>query len=283
MALKSHAIRRVLAWMPLLLAGCMSGTPPVLRNSDLMRDLFYPPAVPRGALGANTPGGSFDHAAYAAVLQQAVRPDGTVDYGTVKRLEPQLDGYLVAVGNVALESLSRHEQLALLINAYNAFTMKMIVENPGVRSPTDVPAAGGWTEPTWVVDLGATSIERLEHDLIRRPYRDARVHFALVRGAMGSPPLRATPYTGADLPRQLDDQAARVLADPRYCEWVPARNALRLSSVFDRFRSDYADDEAGLVRALSTWMPAATVEAIKAHREFRLEFIPFDWRLNGTW
>ena len=64
---------------------------------------------------------------------------------------------------------------------------------------------------------------------------------------------------------------------------MTARNTLRLSSVFDRYRSDFADDEAGLVRALSAWMPAATVKAIKARREFRLEFIPFDWRLNGNW
>lgn len=266
-----------------LFAGCTSGPPPVLRNSDLMRDLFYPPAFPRGELGPDTPGARFDHADLAAVLEEAVGPDGRVDYAIVKRLEPRLDRYLVNLGNVPLDSLSRYERLALLINAYNAFTLKMIVENPGVRSPGDVPASGGWTEPTWVIDLGATSIEQLEHDWIRRTYRDPRIHFALVRGALGSPPLRAAPYTGKDLPRQLNEQAARTLADPRFCEWVPARKTLRLGALFDRYRSDFADDEPGLVRALAAWMPPATAQALRAEGSFRIEFTPFDWALNGKW
>jgi hypothetical protein len=267
----------------LLLSGCASAPPPVLRNSDLLRDLFYPPAIPRGALGADTPGGSFDHAPYAALLRAAVQADGTVDYAAVKRMEPQLDRYLVDLGNVKLETLGRHEQLALLLNAYNAFTLKMVAEHPGLKSPTDVPASGGWTKPAWVIDLGAVSMEQLEHEWIRRRFRDPRVHFALVRGARGSPPLRSEPYTGPQLITQLEDQARRALAKEEFCAWDATRGALRLSSMFDRYRSDFADDDRGLVRALLPWMPPATARAVKDANSFDIEFSPFDWKLNGTW
>jgi hypothetical protein len=282
-AMRCMRRRLILALLLPWLAGCASTPPPAVRNSDLLRDLFYPPSFPRGERLADTPGRAFDHAAYAAILKAVVKSDGAVDYAAVKRLEPQLDLYLVDLGNVEIATLRRHEQLALLLNAYNAFTLKMMAENPGLKSPTDVPASGGWTKPTWVIDLGAVSMEQLEHEWIRRRFHDPRVHVALVRGARGSPPLRAEPYTGKNLDAQLDDQARRVLADPRYCAWDAARGALRLSSIFDRYRADFADDDRGLVRALLAWMPPATAQAIKNANTFDIEFVPFDWKLNGTW
>lgn len=262
-----------------LAAGCAGRAPIALRNSEPAR----PPVFPRGELGADTPGRSFSHKTYAALLLQAVGADGSIDYAALKRREADLDRYLVELGNVRLAALSRYEQLALLLNAYNAFTLKMIVEQPGLRSPTDLPASRGWTQQAWVIDLGGTSLEQLEHDWIRRRYRDPRVHFALVRGARGSPPLRREPYTGAKLDAQLDDQARRVLADARYCAWDGARETLRLSASFDRYRGDFADDDRGLIHALAAWMPAGTAAALRDQRSIALEFIPFDWRLNGSW
>lgn len=266
-----------------LLTGCATGPPATVRNSDLLRELFYPPAVPRGALGPDTAGARFDHATYADVLRQIVRTNGLVDYATAKRLEPELNAYLVALGGVRVDELSRHEQLALLINAYNACTLKMLVEHPGVRSPSDVPAAHGWTDPTWVVNRGAVSLENLEHRWIRDRFRDARVHFALVRGAVGSPALRREPYTGARLEEQLADQARRSLADTRFLDWDPAHATLRLSAIFDRYRSDFADDERELASALQAWMPGPLSETLKNKPVFAIEYIPFDWKLNGTW
>lgn len=261
----------------------MSSPPSIIRNSDLMRELFYPPAVPRGELEPDTPGGRFDHSAYAAILKQVMKPGDTVDYARLKKLEPELNLYLVALGDVQLDTLSRYEQLALLINAYNAFTLKMIVENPGIRSITEVPASRGWTQPAWVINQSAVSVEQLEHVWIRQRFHDARVHFALCHGAIGSPPLRAEPYTGDRLIDQMNDQAHRIMANARHMEWIPARSTLRINYIFDRYRSDFADNDRDLVRALVHWLPDPVVEAIKAKNSIRLEYIPYDWRLNGTW
>lgn len=266
-----------------LLTGCASGPPAAVRNSDLLRELFYPPAVPRGALGPDTPGDRFDHAAYAALLNQMVRTNGLVDYAVAKRLEPELNAYLVALGGAAVDELSRHEQLALLINTYNACTLKMVIEHPGLRSPSDVPAARGWTAPTWVINRSAVSLEDLEHRWIRDRFRDPRVHFALVHGAAGSPPLRREPYTGARLERQLADQAFAMLGNPSYLAWDNARTTLRLSAIFDRYRSDFADTERAVVAALLPWMPGSVKAALNRNTVFTIEYIPFDWKLNGSW
>ncbi len=273
----------IIGSLALGLVGCVSGPPTILRNSDLMRELFYPPAVPRGELGPDRAGSRFDHAAYAVLLKKILKADGSVDYARLKRLEPELNLYLVALGEVELATLSRYEQLALLINAYNAFTLKMVIENPGIRSITDVPAARGWTQKAWIINQGAVSIEELEHRLIREEFHDARVHFALCHGAIGSPPLRPEPYTGDRLVDQMNDQARLLMSSPRHMEWIPSRSTLRVSYIFDRYRSDFADNDRDLARALVHWLPAPVVEALKANNAFRLEYIPYDWRLNGTW
>ena len=266
-----------------LLAGCQSAPPKVLRNSDLMRDLFYPPAVPRGELKPDTPGAAFDHAAYGAFLKQVVKPGGWVDYARAKQLEPELNQYLLALGDVKLDTLSSYEQFALLINAYNAFTLKMIVENPGIRSILEVPASRGWTQRGWLINRTAVSLEELEHRYIRERFTDAREHFALCHGALGSPPLRPEPYTGAGLVDQMNEQARLIMGDPRHMEWLPARRTLRINYLFDRYRSDFADTDEDLARALVHWLPAEVVEALQANHIVRFDYIPYDWRLNGTW
>ena len=280
-----HSLARVLRSCALagLLTGCASGPPAVLRNSDLMRELFYPPAVPRGELGPDQRGDRFDHAAFASLLKAVLKPGGLVDYARLKRLEPELNLYLVALGEVELDRLSRYEQLALLLNAYNAFTLKMIVENPGIRSITDVPAARGWTQPAWVLNREAVSLEELEHRLIRERFHDARVHFALCHGALGSPPLRPEPYTGDRLVDQMNEQAYILMGNPRHVEWVPGRVTLRLNHIFDRYRSDFADSDRELVRALLPWLPAPVAAAFRTNPAFRVEYLSYDWRLNGTW
>lgn len=267
----------------LLLTGCMSSPPAAVRNNDLLRELFYPPAITRGSLGPDTAGATFDHSVYAELLRSVVGTNGLVDYTLVKMREPELNKYLVSVGGVKVENLSRHEQLAFLINAYNACSLKMIAEIPRIRSPTDIPASRGWTQPNWVINRSGVSLEDLEHRWIRQRFGDARVHFALVHAAAGSPPLRREPYTGALLEKQLDDQARRMLADPRYLAWDNTRTTLRLSAIFDRYRSDFADNERDLVRALIPWLPESVIEALKKNSVFTIEYIPFDWKLNGTW
>ena len=263
------------------LLGCAQPKPVVL-NSDLAREL-PPRALARKALGPDSRGQTFDHAAWGGLLADAVKPDGTVDYARMKRREAELNAYLVDVGNAPLDELTRHEQLALLLNAYNACTVKMILENPGLRSVSDLPAARGWRQTGWVIDRTGVSLEQLEQDYLRGQFTDPRLYVALVRGARGSPPLRNEPYTGAALERQLEDQARRLLADPRFCAWNAESKTLRLGGLFERHRADFADDDAGLIKSLLPFMPDLLRLTLKSQTSINLEFTSFDWALNGTW
>ncbi len=266
----------------LLLSACTTPQP-VLLNSDIDAEDESLAAWSRTALGPDTRGERFDHAAWAALLRFGMKADGSLDYAALKTREQELNAYLVEAGNVPLQRLSRHEQLALLLNVYNACTVKMILENPGIRSVTAIPAARGWRQQGWVIDRTGLSLQQLEREFIRRAFPDPRVHFAMVRGAQGSPPLRAEPYIGANLHAQLEDQARRVLQLPRFLAWDADRNLLRLGGFFGRYRRDFADDDAGLIRALMPWMPDALRTELLARGRIEIEYAPFDWRLNGTW
>lgn len=268
--------------LAILLSACATSQP-VLLNSDILAVEETVAGWTRANLGAETAGQHFDHSAWSNILRHAVKPDGTIDYAALKYHEQAINAYLVEAGNVQFESLSRHEQLALLLNVYNACTVKMILENPGLRSVTTIPAARGWRQVGWVINRKGVSLEQLERDYIRRQFPDPRTHFALVRGARGSPPLRAEPYTGPRLNAQLDDQARRVVGDSRFVAWDSEKNLLRLGGLFGRYRRDFADDDAGLVRALMPWMPDSLRNELIARGRIELEFEPFDWRLNGTW
>jgi hypothetical protein len=279
--MKNFFIRSALL-LALALTGCRAPKP-VLLNSDLDAEETSIAALPRAALGPDTAGQRFDHRAWGALLAIGVRSDGAVDYAALKLREQELNAYLVDAGDAPLDALTRHEQLALLLNVYNACTVKMILENPGIRSVTDIPAVRGWRQQGWLVDRTGVSLQQLDRDYIRRRFPDPRIHFALVRGARGSPPLRAEPYDGRRIEEQLNDQARRVCADPRFVEWNPERNLLRLGGFFGRYRRDFAEDDAGLVRALLPWLPAEVRAALLDRGLFEIEYAPFDWSLNGAW
>lgn len=265
-----------------LLSACATPEPIVL-NRDIDSQDDAVPVLQRALLGPDTQGASFDHSKWAALLAGGLRPDGLVDYAALKRREAELDEYLVDAGNVPLASLSRHEQLALMINVYNACTVKMILEHPGVRSVSDIPAGRGWQQKGWLIDRKGVSLQDIERAYIRTRFPDPRVHFALVRGARGSPPLRAEPYTGAKLDAQLEDQARRVMADPKFARWDGAKNRLVLGGFFGRYRRDFADDDAALVRTLLPWLPDEIRKELATRPQILVEYEPFDWRLNGTW
>ncbi|MCS6771024.1 MAG: DUF547 domain-containing protein [Kiritimatiellae bacterium] len=275
--------RAILTCLLAALTGCQTPTETVQLNRDIEAEEEGVAALRRASLGPDTAGAKFDHKKWGDLLSAGVRSDGLVDYAALKRRETQLDEYLVEAGDVPLASLSRHEQLALLLNLFNACTVKMILEHPGVQSVTDIRADASWKHKGWVVDRRGVSLQEIERAYIRTRFPDPRIHFALVRGARGSPPLRAEPYTGAQLEAQLNDQARRVLADPRFARWDAARNRLILGGFFGRYRRDFADTDAELVRVLLPWFPEEIRRALAGRDRIDLEFAPFDWRLNGSW
>ena len=215
-----------------------------------------------------------------------------VDYAGMAAEREQLRAYLskvAAVRPAAFARWSEDEQLAMLINAYNAATVELVLGGyPNLESIKDLGSLlrSPWKQPALQL-LGKTrSLDELEHELIRgeQGYHQPRTHFALNCASIGCPALRAEAYNGAQLQAQLAD-AERLFLTDRSRNRLTG-NSLEVSSIFDWYEEDFTPNGQTLAGYFSS--QAAALGLTEAQRqqlldgEIDIEFLDYDWHLNRT-
>jgi hypothetical protein len=220
-----------------------------------------------------------DYGTYAELLKAHVR-DGVVDYAGFKADEARLDDYLARNGRVNPESLSREDRFAYYINAYNAWTIKLILTGyPGVKSIKDL---GGllqspWKKPFVKIDGRTLTLDEIEHSILRPQFKDARVHFAIVCASKGCPPLMAQPYRGAVLDEQLNRVTTAFLNRPGNYRLEGDR--FEVSSIFKWFGEDFGNLFDFYIR----YAQGELKQALQSGRDrIRIGYLDYDWSLNGT-
>ncbi len=228
------------------------------------------------------PGGSFaqvDHGIYAALLEKYVK-NGVVDYNGFKHDETRLDQYLNLLEETDTKNLSQGEQFAFYINAYNAWTIKLILTGyPGVKSIKDLGSIfkSPWKKQIAQIDGGVVTLDYIEHDILRPRFKDSRVHFAINCAAKSCPPLRPEPYRADILDRQLDEMARAFINDPRSNRLEG--QTLYVSSIFKWFREDFHDDVVGF---FIKYAQGDLKNRLKDRRsELKVAYLDYDWSLNG--
>jgi hypothetical protein len=224
------------------------------------------------------------HARFARVLGAVVQ-DAAVDYAKLKADPAELDAYLAEVAAVpAVEFAGWREadRLALLLNLYNAQTLRLILNHyplKSIRSIGFLPGAA-WRE--LVVRQGGQimTLDHLENKIIRADYREPRIHFALVCAALGCPPLRHEPYVGARLDEQLADQTRRFLATADKNRFDAATGTLHLSPIFKWYEEDFTKPAGSLAAYVKPFLPEAQRAALVDPAKVRVEFTDYDWALN---
>ena len=139
----------------------------------------------------------FDHAQATLdrVLKARVKNE-RVDYSALKADSKDLDAWLQSAGaatDAEFHHWSQSQQLAFLINLYNAATLRLILDHYPLKSIKDIGSVfkGPWKQEV-VPLLGKTvTLDFLEHGILRKKYAEPRLHFAIVCAAKGCPPLRA--------------------------------------------------------------------------------------------
>lgn len=223
-----------------------------------------------------------DHRDWDSVLRRHVR-DGRVDYDALAR-DSAFARYLAWLPTVAVDALDEDDRLAYWINAYNAWTVQLIVasgERETIRNLHKTLGVfrlkGPWSVPL-VQAAGKTwTLDEVEHRILRTQFREPRIHFAIVPAARGAAPLRSEAYLGATLDAQLNDQAHVFLADTSRNRF--SNRVLWLSPVILQYRSDFGANTAELGKYFAPYFPAGR-EALEKGR-FPLGATSFDWSLNG--
>ena len=223
---------------------------------------------------------TFDHRKFEELLANTVDEDGWVDYARVKEDRDQLTGYLSQLAAADLSKLGRDEQLALLINAYNAFTLQLIVEHYPIKSIKDIRAADRWEAKRWMLAGRLTSLNQIEHELIRPNFAEPRIHFALVCAAVGCPPLRAEAYTGDKLEQQLAAQSQYVHSHRTWYA-TDGRGTLKLTRLYEWYGDDFVQTH-GSVLAFVANFDTEIKDRLHRGQRLRTTWLPYDWNLNDT-
>jgi hypothetical protein len=220
-----------------------------------------------------------DHAPYLELLEKYVQ-NGTVNYQGFKNEEAKLDGYLKVLEETDTKKLSRDEQFAFYINAYNAWTIKLILTGyPGVKSIKDLGSIfkSPWKKKIARIDGDIVTLDHIEHDILRPVFIDPRVHFAINCASIGCPPLRPEPYQGNVLEEQLDEMAKAFINDSRHNR-LEGRT-LYVSSIFKWFSKDFNDDVVGFFLKYAQGDLKKQLEENK--RNIQVRYLDYDWSLNG--
>jgi len=231
-------------------------------------------------LSTGSAGAAPDNRIFAKLLTK-YNHNGRVDYAGFKKEEARLDAYLEVLAGVKPESLSRADRFAFYANAYNAWTIKLILTGyPGVESIKDL---GSFFRSPWkkkFVRIGGKviTLDAIEHDILRPQFKDPRVHMAVNCASKGCPPLWKEPFTGSRLNDQLNAVTRNFVNSPGFNRMTG--NTLYISRIFKWFREDFNDDALGFIEQYAA---GELKSRIKANRSaFKVKYLDYDWSLNGS-
>jgi hypothetical protein len=234
----------------------------------------------------STPVAAFDHshAAWDGLLRRHVvllegGKASQLRYAGIAQERAVLRQYLEGlsrVGEAEFQAWSRAQQMAFLINAYNAYTgEKILTRYPDLRSIWDFGKFFGnpFRDEFFSLLGRKASLDAIEHGILRKRYAEPRIHFALNCASVGCPMLREEAYVAPRLEQQLEEQTVRFLSDRSRNRYREGR--LEVSMIFDWFREDFEPREAFLLRY-------AALLGVPVGARPRLAFLDYDWSLNDS-
>ena len=245
---------------------------------------------------------AFDHGAWTALLKKHVVLESNgnasaVRYAGFKSERTALQAYLKqlsAVDAKTFDAWPKAERMAFLINAYNAFTVELILTRyPDLKSIKDL---GGFLSSPWKKEfvplLGKTvSLDGIEHGMLRKrgAFDDPRIHFAVNCASVGCPMLREEAYVGARVDAQLAQQATRFMSDDSRNRYAADEQRLEVSMIFDWYGDDFRQGflgidstEAFFARYADRLATKPEARAEIAAKRAPVSFLEYDWRLNDA-
>ncbi len=217
------------------------------------------------------------HEIWDTLLQKHIDAEGWVDYPGFIQDSQLLNQYLDLLKSAHPndQNWSRDEQLAYWINAYNAFTVQLIIRHYPVESIKDIKRGIPFVNTVW--DIKFISIEghsydlnNIEHGIIRKYFDEPRIHFAVNCASVSCPRLSNRAYTAENLEGQLSSAALTFLADP-------LRNEVsisQVSAIFNWFRGDFTKQTKSLVDFINQYAPE------QVPSDTKLKFLDYNWQLN---
>lgn len=222
------------------------------------------------------------HELFNSLLKKYVSDKGVVSYGGFKKDQKELKKYLdMLSSNAPAKSWSDNEKLAFWINAYNAFTIQLILDNADqnltsikdIGSKIKIPFVNTpWDVKFIVIGGKKMDLNNIEHGIIRKQFKEPRIHFALVCAAKSCPPLRNEAFTAERLNEQLTSQGEKFVNDTSKNKI--SKSEVTISKIFDWYGMDFKPTP--IVETLNKY------SKIKIEANAKVNYNTYDWALNGS-
>lgn len=247
-----------------------------------------------------------DHTNWDSLLQEHVF-GGLVNYRSFLGDEARLGKYLSGLDSVSrreVDGWGRNEQLAFWINAYNAFTVRVILDHypietwtfKGLVVPRNsiIQIPGVWKKLSWKVAGQSLTLDQMEHSIIRPNFDEPRIHFSIVCASVGCPDLRSEAFTSSKLESQLQEQAVGYLHNAnKGVRFDFEKNRIRVSQIFKWFTEDFVIESAEpdglpyqsgdakiILNFIKAYFTDQKYQALLQSKDLDFEFLSYDWSLN---
>ncbi len=250
-------------------------------NRGPLAGIFGPPPVKLvNKFKANPNGPQFSNAMFNSVVDKYVHKDGWVDYKGLSAHPENLDAYIAQLATAPFAKLGRNNKLALLINAYNAFTLRLILNHyPHIQSIRDIPSAKRWDYVHWNIGGRLYSLNQIEL-ILRSDFGDPRIHFAINCASIGCPPLRQQAYEAATVNAQLQSQAELVNNNPRWVRFSRDGKTLHLTMLYNWYGGDFSQAAVSVLKFVARFNKQVATELAAGHPP-SVTFKNYSWKLDS--
>ncbi len=199
--------------------------------------------------------------------------NGLVKYNSIAENTSQLDDLVNLITSIkAKDVIEKNYQKSFLINAYNILVIKGLIDNSPTKSPTEI--TGFFDRKKYrVADYGEVTLNQLENELIRKVYRDPRVHFVLVCGAISCPPIIDKAYLPSILETQLTTQTKLAINNSEFIK--VKENEVLISEIFKWYNEDFVTKNQTTLDYINQYRTTKISEGLK------LGYYPYNWSINS--
>lgn len=209
-----------------------------------------------------------NYALYDSLLQKYVSNNGDVKYKALQAERAILDSVVAQFQAIAPQKeWSKNERLAYWINAYNLFTVQLIVNNYPVKKITNLDGGKTWDIKRIEIDGKKYSLNQIENEILRPQFKDARIHFAINCAAASCPPLHNRAFTAENVQSLLDKRTRKFI---RSSANTLTESNIKISKIFDWYSSDFGD----IVTFLNKYA------SVKIKTDAKVEYKEYIWNIN---
>ena len=209
------------------------------------------------------------HTGLDTLLQKYVSETGKVNYKGLKTDKEALYAYCQLLSaNPVQDNWTSHEKMAYWINAYNAFTLRLIVDNYPTKSILQLDGGKTWDVKRIPIGDRKYSLNQIENEILRPQFKDARIHFAINCAAKSCPPLWNHAYTAEALYNALEARTKAFITNSQYNDITPTR--AQVSKIFEWYAADFGDLKSYLNIFLKTPLK----------KNAPVTFMEYNWGLN---